>query len=69
VPGIGVDRSTEVIQYGLRAGLITKRGSWFDVETTGTGYHGQEELKWFLDQERYQREELERQIMQEISHA
>lgn len=51
VPGKGIDRTRELIQYGLRTGIVQVQGSWFYCSyiMRNRKWHGQDELRQFLD--------------------
>lgn len=51
VPGKGIDRTRELIQYGLRTGIVQVEGSWYYCNTLGrkAKWHGINEFQTFLD--------------------
>ncbi|HEY9078932.1 recombinase RecA [Magnetovibrio sp.] len=59
--GEGVSKMGELLDLGLKAGLVEKSGSWFSCNSTRIG-QGRENAKQFLRDNPEMAEDLERQI-------
>lgn len=51
VPGKGIDRTRELIQYGLRTGIVQVIGNWYHCPfiAKDTKWHGAHDFQLFLD--------------------
>jgi RecA/RadA recombinase len=68
VPGKGIDRTRELIQYGLRTGIVEVEGSWYSCDriSRNTKWHGVQEFQDWLENtaDKYVCSRLEERIAQ-----
>ncbi len=63
--GQGISRESEIIDLGVKQGLIEKSGSWYSYNNERIG-QGKENVKLFLSEHSDMAAELERQIRQRL---
>jgi len=61
--GEGISKMGELLDLGIKAGLVEKSGSWFSYDSTRIG-QGRENAKAFLRENTEMAEEIERKIRQ-----
>ena len=59
--GCGTSKSGELIDLGIKAGIVDKSGSWFSYDSTRIG-QGRENAKAFLESHPEMADEIERKI-------
>jgi len=63
VYGAGISKVGELVDLGVRAGIVEKSGSWFSYDGVRIG-QGRENAKQFLDQNKEIAAKIETQIRQ-----
>jgi len=61
--GEGISKMGELLDLGIKAGIVEKSGSWFSYDSTRIG-QGRENAKTFLRENTEMAEEIERKIRQ-----
>src|SRR5205085_1002567 len=61
--GVGVSKTGELIDLGVKAGIVEKSGSWYSFDGTRIG-QGREAAKTFLSQNKDVADRIESQIRQ-----
>ena len=61
--GVGVSKTGELVDLGVKAGIVEKSGSWYSFDGTRIG-QGREAAKNFLSQNKEIADRIESQIRQ-----